>query len=152
CATHPLPASLRQAAADQPPFADLARNPAAYQGRTVVLSGLVLGVAPAAEGEGSVLELLEVPADAAGRPTDPDRSRGRALVRTARRLDPAIYRPGREVTVGGTVAGAETREVPGAGRITYPVIEARELHLFPPRGPRGAPLPISIGIGVGVGF
>lgn len=150
CATHPISEPIRKAAARQPSFAEVARDPAAHQGETVVLSGVVLGAFPAKEG-GTILEVLQVPADDAGRPTDPDRSQGRLLVLDRTRLDPAVYRPGREVAVGGPIVRSETREVPGGGTITYPVVEARELHLFPVRTP-GRPSPFSIGIGIGVGF
>ncbi len=151
CATHPISRPLREAAAGQPGFAEIARAPSAYQGATVVVSGVVLGAFPASDG-GTVLEVLQVPADEAGRPTDPDRSQGRLLVRDPRRLDPGVYRPGREIVVGGPIVGTETREIPGGGTITYPVVEARELHLFPPREARGGGPQFGIGIGIGVGF
>lgn len=150
CATHPISRSLRNAAAGQPSFAEIARDPSVHQGETLVVSGVLLGAFPEKEG-GTVLEVLQVPADDAGRPTDPDRSQGRLLVLSPKRLDPAVYRPGRQVAVGGPIVRAETREVPGDGTITYPVVEARELHLFAVRAP-GAPSPFSIGIGIGVGF
>jgi outer membrane lipoprotein len=150
CATHPISKPLRTAATGQPSFAEIARAPSAYQGETIVVSGVVLGAFLAKEG-GTVLEVLQVPADDTGRPTDPDRSQGRLLVLSSERLDPAVYRPGREVAVGGPIVRAETREVPGGGTLTYPVVEARELHLFPARV-QGAPSPFSIGIGIGVGF
>ncbi|HEY8370033.1 MAG TPA: Slp family lipoprotein [Thermodesulfobacteriota bacterium] len=149
CASHPISEPLRAAAKDQPPFAALVADPAAYVGKTVVLSGIVLGAFPGPAG-GTVLEVLQTPADSAGRPGDPDRSEGRFLAVDTRRLDPAIYAPGRRVAVGGEVVRTETREVPGGGTITYPVVEARELHLFPVER-RGGP-PVTFGIGIGIGF
>lgn len=150
CASHPISESLRQAAQGQPAFTALASDPAAYVGRTVVLSGVVLGAFPRPDG-GTVLEVLQVPADEVGRPENADRSQGRFLVVRDERLDPAVYAPGRRVAVGGEVTRTETREIPGGGRLTYPVVEARELHLFPVRE-RRAGSPFSIGIGIGVGF
>lgn len=149
CATHPISEPLRNAARAQPTFDQIARDPAKHRGETVVLSGVVLGAFPTKEG-GTVLEVLQVPANEAGRPTDPDRSQGRFLVADARRLDPAVYSPGREVAVGGPVVRTETREVPGGGSITYPVVEARELYLFPRDRGRGG-LPVNFGIGIGIG-
>ncbi len=151
CASNPISRELREEAAGQPGFAEIARDPSAYQGRTIVVSGVVLGAFPRKEG-GTVLEVLQVPADDGGRPTDPDRSQGRLLVRDERRLDPAVYRPGREVAVAGPIVGTETRDIPGGGTITYPVVEARELHLFPPRESRGGGPNFGIGIGIGIGF
>ncbi len=150
CASHPISEPLRQAAKDQPPFTALAADPAAHVGETVVLSGVVLGAFPGPSG-GTVLEVLQVPADGAGRPENADRSQGRFLVVDPKRLDPAIYAPGRRVAVGGTIARTETREVPGGGKITYPVVEAREMHLFPVERPGGGS-PFNFGIGIGIGF
>jgi outer membrane lipoprotein len=97
-----------------------------------------------------VLEVLQVPAGRDGRPGDPDRSEGRFLVADPRRLDPAVYAPGREVAVGGPIVRTETRDVPGGGTITYPVVEARDLHLFPRERARGGS-PVNFGIGIGIG-
>ncbi len=151
CATNPISEPIRKAARGQPQFAALAAEPEAHVGETVVLSGVVLGAFPSPQG-GTVLEVLQVPADETGRPADPDRSQGRFLVLDARRLDPAVYAPGRRVVVGGPIVRTETREIPGGGRLTYPVVEARELHLFPvEQTKRGWP-PVGIGIGIGIGF
>jgi outer membrane lipoprotein len=151
CASHPLSDEVRRAAERQPPFARLARAPDEYRGTTVVLSGVVLGAFPEQGGQGTVLEVLQVPPDESGKPTNPDRSEGRFLVHDAKRLDPAVYAPGRRVTVGGPIVRTESREVPGGGQITYPVVEARELHLFPVEQPRQGS-PFNIGIGIGFGF
>lgn len=150
CATNPISEPIRQAAQRQPPFTAIAAEPAAHVGETVVLSGIILGAFPRPEG-GTVLEVLQVPADDAGRPTNPDLSQGRFLVLDSRRLDPAVYAPGRRVAVGGPIVRAEKRDVPGGGTITYPVVEARELHLFPiEQSTRG--FPVNFGIGIGLGF
>lgn len=150
CATNPISEPIRKAARGQPQFAALAAEPEAHVGETVVLSGVVLGAFPGPSG-GTVLEVLQVPADGAGRPENADRSQGRFLVVDPKRLDPAIYAPGRRVAVGGTIARTETREVPGGGKITYPVVEAREMHLFPVERPGGGS-PFNFGIGIGIGF
>jgi outer membrane lipoprotein len=150
CASHPIAEPLRKAAAGQPPFAEHAKDPEQHRGETVVLSGLVLGAFATGEG-GSVLEVLQAPTDDAGRPRNTDRSEGRFLVLESKRLDPAVYRPGRAIAVAGPIVRSETRDIPGGGRITYPVVEARQLHLFPAEQPR-AGSPFNIGIGVGIGF
>ncbi len=150
CASHPISEPLRKAAEAQPPFTALAAEPQAHAGEIVVLFGVVLGAFPRPDG-GTVLELLQVPADGAGRPGNPDRSQGRFLAVETRRLDPAVYAPGRRVAVGGPIVGAEKRDLPGGGAITYPVVEARELHLFPVEPPRSGS-PLDIGIGIGIGF
>lgn len=150
CASHPISEPLRKAAAGQPPFAELAKDPEQHRGETVVLSGVVLGAFATGEGA-TVLEVLQAPTDDAGRPRNTDRSEGRFLVLESKRLDPAVYRPGRAIAVAGPIVRSETRDIPGGGKITYPVVEARQLHLFPVEQPR-AGSPFNIGIGIGLGF
>ncbi len=63
-----------------------------------------------------------------------DSTNGRFLVRTPEFLDPAIYAPGRRLTVLGTVAGRSERRV-GDLPYVYPVISAERIKLWPKETP-----------------
>ena len=79
---------------------------------------------------GTLLEILQEPLDFYDRPkSEEDISEGRFLVLHKGYLDTAIYQPGRQVTVVGTVTGAKT-ETLGEIEYTYPYIEAEKIHLW----------------------
>lgn len=58
----------------------------------------------------------------------------RFLVSTREFLDPAIYAPGRRLTVLGTVAGRSERRV-GDLPYAYPMISAERIKLWPKETP-----------------
>ncbi|SFM93840.1 Slp family lipoprotein [Thermodesulforhabdus norvegica] len=110
-------------------FRELLRNPGMYRGKTVILSGIILECRVVSDG--TVCEILQVPAKPGSRPENADRSEGRFIARSQRFLDPAIYARGRQVTVGGVVSGEE-RKMVGEREYRYPVIDVEEIHLWPP--------------------
>lgn len=78
-------------------------------------------------------------------------SKGRFIVSAPDFLDPAIYRVGRKITVVGTVIGKEVRPL-GELEYAYPVIEKKEIYLWPEgRAPAGNPR-FRFGIGIGTTF
>jgi outer membrane lipoprotein len=106
----------------------LRSNPAAYQGARVMVGGDILATQPRpgqTETELLARRLLDD-----GSPEATDRSPGRLLLRTPDFLDPAVYAPGRRVTVVGTVAGAEERKI-GEVPYRYPVITVERIRLWP---------------------
>jgi outer membrane lipoprotein len=103
-------------------------DPAAFKGRRVIVGGEILSTQPR-PGE-TVIELLARRLESDDSPEYSDRSPGRVLLHTADFLDPAVYAPGRRITVIGTVTGAEERKV-GELPYRYPVIAVERIRLWP---------------------
>lgn len=108
-------------------FAAVKTDPAAHQGQTLELGGLIIAVETAREG--TTLEIMRYALDPWGEPRRADEISGRFLARVERFLDPELYKPGRLVTLTGTVAGQETREVSGVP-YTYPLFTIGEIYLW----------------------
>jgi outer membrane lipoprotein len=94
----------------------------------VVVGGEILATRPR-PGE-TEIELLARRLDGDDRPEITDDSEGRALITTARFLDPAVYAEGRRITIVGTVTGGEERKI-GELPYLYPVIGAEGIRLWP---------------------
>jgi outer membrane lipoprotein len=115
-------------------FARLAKNPDPYKGKTVIYSGTILNAVNTSKG--TELTIIQHPSMPGHRPETRDRSDGRFLALDSRFLDPALYSPGREITVAGIVEGKQTLPV-GETSYDYPVLRVRELHLWKSRWPVG---------------
>ena len=100
----------------------------AYKGKTVLWSGVIINSVNLKEG--TMIEVLQKPADRQGRPKDVDESEGRFLALYPGYLDVAIYNGGRKVTVAGEVQGKKIQRL-GEIDYTYPLISAKEIHLWP---------------------
>ena len=107
---------------------ELARQPAAVKGARVILGGEILVVQP--RPGRTEIELLTRRLRGDDSPERSDRSPGRALLHTAEFLDPAVYAPGRRITVVGQVAGVEDRKI-GEVPYRYPVITVERIRLWP---------------------
>jgi outer membrane lipoprotein len=129
-------------------FAQLAKDPDAYKGKTVLFGGAIIETINVA-GKSQII-VLQQPLDGRDRPVAGDVSEGRFIVRTQGFLDPAIYSPGRLVTVAGQVVGKEKHPL-GEIEYTYPVIEKQGLYLWPIEGPTSAEPRWHFGVGVGTG-
>ena len=133
CATTaPLQPDIR-AAAMPVDFPDLMANPERFRGETVILGGEIIDAVPTANG--TRLNVLQTRTDAAERPGSSDTSQGRFVAMYQGFLDPAIYATGRQVTVAGTVAGAQAQTV-GNTQQTQPLINAQQVYLWPQPQPR----------------
>jgi outer membrane lipoprotein len=77
-----------------------------------------------------MIEVLQKPADTRGKPKDVDESEGRFLALYPGYLDVAIYNGGRKVTVAGEIQGKKIQRL-GEIDYTYPLISAKEIHLWP---------------------
>ncbi len=135
--------SLRQADPDIT-FQSLVKNPDAYRGKVVLLGGQIMSTTLR---EGATwVEVLQRPLDWRQRPKDTDESYGRFLVHFQGFQDPAIFSPGKNITVLGEVAGKKSMLL---GNIEYPYPELipREQYLWKTE-PYGGPA-FHIGIGVG---
>jgi len=96
-------------------------------GKTVLISGIILG-SKNTKG-GTLIEMLQKPADMEGRPKDVDESDGRFLALYDGYLDTAIYSRGREALVAGVVRGKRVLPL-GEIEYTYPLVSIKEIHLF----------------------
>jgi len=128
-------------------FEQLLENPEAYKGKTVLLGGNIIETQNFPER--TLITVLQRPLGFRKKPAVEDKSKGRFIVYVAGFLDPAIYRPGRKITVVGSVVGKEVRPL-GEIEYGYPVIEKKELYLWPAEdysvgGPR-----LHFGVGIGV--
>ena len=103
-------------------------NPGAYEGMVVLWAGVIIQTKNMKEG--TIIEILQKPADYSDRPKSVDVSGGRFLAEYDGFLDPEIYSQGRQLTVAGKIMG--TREFPvGEYDYTYPLIRGEEIHLWP---------------------
>ena len=107
---------------------ELRRDPAAYKGQRVIVGGEILSTQPR-PGE-TEIELLARRLHGDGSPERGDQSPGRILLHSPEFLDPAVYAPGRRISVVGTVTGAEDRKV-GEISYRYPAITAERIRLWP---------------------
>jgi outer membrane lipoprotein len=130
-------------------FAQVVKEPDAYKGKTVLFGGDIIETKNFADK--SVVTVLQRPLDSRDRPATGDVSEGRFIVTTPGFLDPAIYSPGRKITVAGKVVGKEKRPL-GEIEYTYPVIEKQGLYLWPAEKPASTEPKVQFGFGVGVGF
>jgi outer membrane lipoprotein len=108
------------------------RDPQRYSGKTVLWGGVIIETVN--KMDVTVMKVRETELDFEKRPEHLDRSSGRFIVRSAGFLDPAIYKEGREITVAGEVAGKEVLPL-GDTLYSYPVILAKEIHLWERRKP-----------------
>jgi outer membrane lipoprotein len=129
-------------------FAQLAKDPDAYKGKTVLFGGEIIETKNFADK--SQVVVLQHPLDSRDRPVAGDVSEGRFIVTAPGLLDPAIYSPGRKITVAGQVVGKEKHPL-GEIEYTYPVIEKQGLYLWPIERPASAEPQWQFGFGVGTG-
>lgn len=76
------------------------------------------------------MEVVERNLDANGRPREEDRSGGRFIARIPGFLDPAVYAPGRQITVAGVLTEPLARKI-GEFAYTFPTVKAEEYYLWP---------------------
>jgi outer membrane lipoprotein len=127
---------VREQAGEPVPFEALLRRTDDYKGRVVIVGGYILETVN--EPEGSWLTVLQSPLDSQNRPESSDSSKGRFLVWSKEFLDPVVYSKDRRVTVGGQVIGSQERKL-GSLTYQYPVIEAKEIHLWSKEGEHMGP-------------
>lgn len=97
----PIPESFRRQAKDQPLLAQIAADPAAYEGRTVIFGGRIIETR--LYEKGSIVLVSQRPLTAGDEPVRTAESGGRILAEYRGRLDPAVYSPGKRITVVGRV-------------------------------------------------
>lgn len=126
-------------------FSELNKAPESHAGKMMMVGGTIVDMKNLKEG--SQMEVLQKPLDSEGQPALTDETGGRFLVVTQTYLDAAVFHRGRSVTIIGEIAGSKVQPL-GEIEYRYPVLTAKELHLWSPSsGPR-----FSIGIGMYRGF
>jgi outer membrane lipoprotein len=108
-------------------FEMLQAEPDAFTGKLLILGGTLSHITSTKEGV--LLEVVQKPLDYWGRPKRTDRTGGRFLVRSAKRLDAMIFAPGRDITVAAEVEGTRGKAL-GDLEYSYPVVVLRELKLW----------------------
>jgi len=108
-------------------FEELLEDPDKYQGKIVLLGGVI--VKTENKQHGTILEIYQTELDSYGRPINTDVSQGRFLALYEEFLDSEIYRKGRRVTVAGVVRGVEVMKL-GEIDYHYPYLLLQEIHLW----------------------
>lgn len=114
-------------------FEGLLKYPEKYQGKTVLLGGVI--VKTENKNQGTLLEIYQTEINHYGKPIDTDISKGRFLAIYEGFLDSEIYRKGREVTIVGVVSGGEVKKL-GEIDYNYPYLTVKEIHLWKEESPR----------------
>ncbi len=97
-------------------------------GKMVIWAGEIISTRN--EEKGTVIEIIQKPADSNQRPRESDQSQGRFLALNKGYLDSVIYEKGRKVTVAGRIKEKQTLPLDGI-QYTYPVIMVEEIYLWP---------------------
>jgi outer membrane lipoprotein len=130
-------------------FEQVLENPDAYRGKVVLLGGKIIKTENVPNK--TVIIVLQQSLGYNQKPDSGGASKGRFIVSTSDFLDPAIYRPRRKITVVGSVVGKEVRPL-GELEYAYPVIEKKELHIWPVEGAPATSPRFHFGIGIGKTF
>lgn len=127
---------------------NVATHPQQATGKQVQWGGIILGTTNLEDR--TQVEVLAYPLDANARPQSDGTPQGRFLLEQAGILDSATYAEGRQLTAVGTVTGTRAGKA-GDEDVSYPVISARQLHLWPGRESDGVTVFGYIGFGAGGG-
>jgi outer membrane lipoprotein len=128
-------------------FEQLLENPEAHKGKIVLLGGTIIETQNFSNR--TLIVVLQRPLGFRKKPIAEDVSRGRFIIYTLGFLDPAIYRHGRKITAVGLVMGREVRPL-GKIEYSYPVIEKKELYLWPLEETSGTGPRVHFGVGIGI--
>jgi outer membrane lipoprotein len=97
-------------------------------GRQVLWGGTILGVTNLAHS--TLVEMQAYPLGYKEKPQTDEAPLGRFLLEQSGFLEPAVYTGGRLLTVTGTITRIDSGKV-GKSEQSYPVVEAKQLHLWP---------------------
>jgi len=119
-------------------------------GRQVLWGGIILGVTNLAHS--TLVEMQAYPLGYGEKPQRDEAPLGRFLLEQSGFLEPAVYTDGRLLTVTGTITRIDTGKV-GEAEQAYPVVEAKQLYLWPVDSFReDTGLRFGGEVGVGFGF
>jgi outer membrane lipoprotein len=123
----PMSQDIRRQADESAPFLEIQKNPDKFMGTVVIWGGVIIETTNLKES--TAIKVMRTALDIQERPTNLDSSDGRFIILAGRFLDPDIFKKGRQVTVGGEIAGKETQPI-GEIQYIYPVVQAKELKLW----------------------
>ena len=119
-------------------------EPADSRGKTALWGGTILDTRNLKDS--TRLEVLAYPLDSSQRPLLGSKPLGRFIIHQQGYLEPATYSQGRLISVVGSVGESQSGNV-GESAYTYPVINAGQLHLWPPASNQTR-TGFSVGIGI----
>ncbi|MGH7233046.1 MAG: Slp family lipoprotein [Nitrospiraceae bacterium] len=121
-----VPKDLRQQVDPDVSFSDLRSSPSSYEGKVVMLNGVILGAKRARDR--TEIEVLQIPSSSSFGPSENrSRSEGRFLaVQEGSGLDPAVVEEGNPVTVIGEVKESVVKSL-DESQYAYPVLEIKQL-------------------------
>jgi outer membrane lipoprotein len=96
--------------------------------RQVLWGGVILAVTNLAHS--TLVEMQAYPLGYREKPQPDEAPLGRFLLEQKGFLEPTVYTGGRLLTVAGTITRIDTGKV-GESEQAYPVVEAKQLHLWP---------------------
>ena len=127
-----VPATIRTTAPGNVQIAEVRTQPTQYNDALIRWGGNIVNTRN--ERDHTVLEIVARELGSDGRPLAEDKSLGRFLAKAQGFLDPAVYKPERDVTVRGRVEGVVEQAI-GEYRYAYPVVRADDIYLWQPRLP-----------------
>ena len=127
-----VPQAIRTVAPGNVQIAQVREQPQQFRDTVVRWGGHI--VSTSNERAHTVLEIVGRNLDDEGRPQADDHGLGRFLAKVQGFLDPAIYKPEREVTVHGRIEAVVEQPI-GDYRYTYPVIQVDDVYLWKSRPP-----------------
>lgn len=140
----PFPSSQIQSADHSVRLKSLLESPGEYEGRTVILGGIINMV----ERKG-ILNRIYVQSYPLGKNYRPDvhlPAEGHFMIVTDQPLRSGLYSPGRKIEVIGIILHPQKMANLSGNQEKIPVIRAIHLHINPPQ------IPPSPGMGMGFGF
>lgn len=125
-----IPPEARKEADLSISFPELQKDPDSYLGQTVLLAGMIMTTTEVKGLEGQKeLEVLQKPLKRKGEPIAILPSEGRFIISHFGFLDPAVYLPGRYVTVLGQVTGSRMLKI-GETEYRVPIIRSKSLYAW----------------------
>lgn len=122
-----IPITVRQEIPGAPDFEQVQRNINEYNDRSVRWGGVIHSIEnKKLETE---LEIIVRKLDKTTKPILEDSSAGRFIALFKGFLEPAIYEPGREITLVGRISGQSIRPI-GKFNYTYPIVIIDSHHLW----------------------
>lgn len=125
--TYALSPAVRRAADKSATFQKLQADPAAFEGKVLILGGTIAEISGAKQG--TVIEVIQRDLDYWGKPERTEKTAGRFYIIHPKQLDPMVYAPGRAITVAGEVQKSGSEAI-GSRRDDYPVLLPKELKLW----------------------
>lgn len=111
-----------------PALSRVRANPTAYTGQKVHWGGRIARVDN--QPHDTLIEVVQQPLSSDGRPESTPTSEGRFIARFDGFLDPAIFAPGKRLTVSGTVHGTRKGRI-GDYQYQFPVVNVVDYRLWP---------------------